>query len=469
MGVHLDKAPDAALAAYRRKAPRQEGMPCESPPDWFHDGQLEGWSKDEPYVLLLCGTQSGKTVFGPHWMLREMARKGPGEYGAASPSFPLMYKKLQPEYYKLFVRELKLARYVGSPAPRFEFTEEGLIKLFGTSAEPCTLWLYYASDPDNLESATLKGFHSDECGQPGFVSGSFEAIDRRLNVHQGRHLMTTTPYEWNYVKTEIYDRWVAGDKSIAVVNFRSIDNPVFPKERADAQKAKLANWRYLMMYEGLFTRPAGQIFDCWSRGANVVKDFPIPDKWPRYIGLDFGPINTAAVMLAEDPDSHAERHLRTLYVYATYKPGEARSEQDHAKAIWAKSGKNVLAIVGGAPSEDEWREKFATVGLPVAKPYISDVYVGINTLYGEIQAGRVKFFESLDGRNHPRGHGIIPEIEGYAWELDDALEPIPDKIANKAKYHRLDALRVLMIQLRGHAYSEVKKSSRLRRGTYRMI
>lgn len=39
---------------------------------------------------------------------------------------------------------------------------------------------------------------------------------------------------------------------------------------------------------------------------------------------------------------------------------------------------------------------------------------------------------------------LIGDLESYAYALDENGEPIPDKIENKEKYHRLDALRYLV-------------------------
>jgi len=46
----------------------------ETPPEWFHEGQRRAWGITERIALLLWGHQSGKTVYGPHWLLREIVR-----------------------------------------------------------------------------------------------------------------------------------------------------------------------------------------------------------------------------------------------------------------------------------------------------------------------------------------------------------------------------------------------------------
>ena len=58
----------------------------------LHAGQAKVMRSDRRFVLASAGTQSGKTWVGPHWMLQEIRRAGPGDYLVASPSYQLMGK-----------------------------------------------------------------------------------------------------------------------------------------------------------------------------------------------------------------------------------------------------------------------------------------------------------------------------------------------------------------------------------------
>ncbi|NBW23611.1 MAG: terminase, partial [Caulobacteraceae bacterium] len=52
----------------------------------------------------MAGTQSGKTAFGPIWLLNEITRCGPGDYLVVTPTFQLLAKKALPEFLRLFNR-----------------------------------------------------------------------------------------------------------------------------------------------------------------------------------------------------------------------------------------------------------------------------------------------------------------------------------------------------------------------------
>src|SRR5687767_14639863 len=59
----------------------------------FHKGQLRAWESAKRFPLVLAGTQSGKTAFGPVWLYREIERRGHGDYLVVTPTYPLLKLK----------------------------------------------------------------------------------------------------------------------------------------------------------------------------------------------------------------------------------------------------------------------------------------------------------------------------------------------------------------------------------------
>jgi hypothetical protein len=162
-------------------------------------------------------------------------------------------------------------------------------------------------------------------------------------------------------------------------------------------------------------------------------------------GLDFGNVNTAQVAIAIDPDTlDEELHPQgpTMYVYLTYKTGN-KSEKEHVDAILAREPIKNLdpwppMAVGGAKSEGEWRDSFGDAGLPISRPSISGVEEGISKVYAAFAEGRLFIFSDLEL--------LIEEAATYSRELDKNDEPT-DRIADKNKYHRLDALRYAVSEI----------------------
>ncbi len=402
----------------------------------LHAGQAKALRSTRRFILVLAGTQGGKTSFGPLWFLQEIKARGPGDYIVATPTFPLLELKLLPEFRRLFERQLKLGRYIGSPTKKFVFTDEGAKRLFGDRHRPdvpTQVFFGHAQDPDSLESATAKAAWLDEAGQKKFKRGSWEAILRRLSIHMGRVLLTTTPYgAFGWLKTELYDRYKAGDANVDVVNFESRMNPSFPRAEWDRAKATLPEWKFDLMYRGLLSKPAGLIYDVFDADRHVIEPFRVPEQWPRYLGLDFGGVNTAATKWTRDPSTGY------LICYAEYHEG-GRIAAEHAAAL--KAGGEVFArVVGGSRSEGQWRAEFAAGGLPVAGPKFSDVEVGIDRVYGLIKQDQVRIFDTCVG--------LLDEVETYSRVIGEDGEPT-EEIEDKSTYHFLDTVRYILGDLAG--------------------
>lgn len=387
-----------------------------------HPGQVQAFDSTAQTTAVIAGTQSGKTSFGPAWLCREMMIQGPGDYLVVTPTYPLLELKALPEFRNLFERKLKLGKYISNP-----------IRKFVINGGDYTVYFGHASNPESLESATVKAAWLDEAGQKTFKRESKEAINRRMVLARGqgagRELITTTPYSWNWLKTEVWDK--RDDPRIQCISFKSIMNPVFPLDEYEHARETLPNWRFQMFYNGIFTRPEGLIYDSFDDD-NLVDPFAIPDNWPRYMGFDFGGANTAVVFLAKDPNDG------TLYVYQEYLAGN-RTAAEHKRYV-LEGFTGLPVAVGGSWSEDQWRNEFYSVGLPIQPPPIKDVEVGIDRVYGATARNKLKVFRQLSG--------LRGEFMEYSRKLDENDQPTED-IENKERFHRLDALRYIVSYLVG--------------------
>jgi hypothetical protein len=401
----------------------------------FHAGQWRVMESRKRFILALAGTQSGKTETGPPWLYREIRERGPGDYLMVAPNYPLLQKKAIPAFCSLFGEEgMGLGRYVSS-SRQFIYHDKKTRIFFG-----------YAENPDSLESATAKAAWLDEAGQKGFRLASWEAILRRLSINEGRALITSTPYDLGWLKQKLFDPWERSKRNhplIDVIQFDSIANPAFPRAEYERARRDLPRWKFDMFYRGRFARPAGMIYDCWEDAVHKVRAFAIPDTWPRFLGLDFGGVNTAGVFLAQELaevrvpglrwDHSVELHSTGRYfAYREYKAG-SRTAKEHVEALLAGEPTQPHAV-GGSASEEQWRAEFSQAGLAVHQPEIKDVEVGIDRAYGGLKRGQLLVFEDLDG--------LLDEIGSYSRELNDAGEPT-EKIADKETYHHLDALRYI--------------------------
>ena len=400
----------------------------------LHAGQTRAWDSEKRFVLILAGLQSGKTSFYPPWLWREMKRKGPGDYLVASPTFTLLELKALPEFKRFFVTNMRAGDYKASPIREFTLNRRGELMLWGEPQEVPTRVLFgHAQDPDSLESGTYKAAVLDEAGQKKFRRDSWVSIQGRLSIHQGRVLFPTTPYTLGWLKSEIYDPWVKSGQNhpdIDVINFESVENPVFPQAEFDRMRAQLPRWLFNMRYRGRFERPAGMIYDCFNEATHVLPRFPIPPEWPRFGGADFGGVHTAAIFLAQE---HAEGKETGRYIaYREYLAGGLTTKQ-HADAL-LKDEPRIPKFIGGAHSEDQYRRDFGAAGLPISQPLVREVESGILRVYAGITENELVIFDDLTG--------LLEEVRTYSRVLDANGEPT-EEIEDKSTFHRLDALRYI--------------------------
>lgn len=399
----------------------------------LHDGQARAWRSKRRFVFVLAGTQSGKTSWGPWWLWREILQTsdpagGANDYIAATASYDLFKLKMLPEIRNVFEHTLRWARYWSGDRV-LELSDPATGKFWAEHADD-RMWgrivLRSAASGGGLESMSARGAWLDECGQDEFTVETWEAVLRRLSLSRGRVLGTTTPYNLGWIKTEVYDQWERGNKDFAVIQFPSFYNPLFDRAEYERAKATMPKHRFLMFYDGILSRPAGLIYDCFDEDIHLTDPFEIPKEWPRYVGIDFGAVNTALIWIAEDIAKG--RYI----VYRESLDGGKSTHAHCADATTAGANENVVQWLGGAPSEDQQRMDWQNEGIPVYRPWISDVEGGIDRPYGLFESKRLFVFRSL--------RGLRDELGSYKRKLDPSGQPT-EEIVDKRKYHRLDALR----------------------------
>ena len=402
----------------------------------LHPGQVKVWDSLRRFVFMLASTQGGKTCFGPHWLHREITDpvigRGPGDYLAITSTFKLLELKMLPEFLKVFQDIYGLGVFRDAKKVfEFYYQPNGLDR-FNTEQIPTRVIFGSAQNPESIESATAKAAWLDEVGQDQFPLSSWQAVLRRLSLAQGRVLGTTTLYNLGWLKQQVYDPWLKGDPDIDIIQFNSLMNPVFPRDEYERAKRTLPRWLFNLFYEGLYSRPAGVIYDNYDDVActiNRVWEKP-PQRFQCYVAHDFGPNNTSAVWYAQDPETGL------FYVYRDYLEG-GKSSFEHAEE-WKKlsEGENIVRRVGGNLSEGATREAFTAAGWPIQAPHpkMRDVEEGIKRVYAWHSGNRIMVFRDV--------HGYLDEKMSYRRKLDDNYRPTTE-ISDKADYHRMDAERYL--------------------------
>jgi hypothetical protein len=395
-----------------------------------HPGQQAVLDSPARFIFALAGSQGGKTSLGPIWLYREIERRGAGDYLAVTSSFPLLKLKMLTEFMRLFKEHLNLGRWIAGDKC-FLFSNAVSESLFGQTDIKTRVIFGSAVNANSLESATAKGAWLDEVGQDMFRLESWEAVQRRLTLHQGRVLAGTTLYNLGWLKQEVYDRWVRGDPTYDIVQFPSTANPAFPPEEYERLRASMPAWKFAMFMEGKFSKPANLIYSDFEDsyrevGGNKVRPFALPPEWPRYVGVDFGGVHTATIWLARDP------LMNVYYLYREGLEGGKTTVQHCAENVRKGQGENVMGWFGGSASEDQWRRDWRAAGIHVQEPRVASVEGGIDRVIALFKTKRLFVFDDCKG--------TLDELGTYQRELDLNSNPI-EKIRDKETFHHLDALR----------------------------
>ena len=384
----------------------------------LHEGQTLAWDSDARFTFIIAGTQGGKTEFLPIWLKREIDTCKTGDYLAVTATYDLFKLKFLPAMRHMFEGLL------GREGWTYHAADNLLSRPDGTR-----IIMRSAQAPGGLESGTCKAAILDECGQDAFRLESWEATLRRLSIHQGRVLGATTPYNLGFLKTQIFDRWRAGDPDYKVVQFPSILNPAFPRAEYERAKNSLPRWKWEMFYNGQFSRPAGLIYEDYDDETMAIEPIALPAEWPRYVGIDFGAVNTALVWIAQD----VER--RAYYLYRESLEGGLSTAQHASKALSHATVERVVGWYGGAKSETQQRMDWRASGVMMREPTINDVEAGIDRVISLFKQQRLYVFKTCPG--------IRDELGTYSREVDEIGQPT-EKIRDKETFHRLDSLRYVI-------------------------
>ncbi len=405
----------------------------------FHEGQKLARDSKARFTLILAGTQSGKTSYGPHWLhdrMREVLEtlqpgEALGDFLVVTSNFELFKMRLLPEMKEVFENILEIGHY-WSQSKVLEL-REGLVpegKLWASKADDL-MWgrviLRSAESLAGLESSTARAAWLDELGMDEFSLEAWEAIIRRLSIYRGRVLGTSTLYNSGWLKEEVYDKWEAGDTDYDIIQFDSTMNPAFPQAEFDRVEAIMDPAKFDMMYRGRYTQAAGLVYKKFDTQACVIPRFEIPDNWLWYTGHDFGGKNPATMVFAQDPATSL------IYVVDEYAPDDT-TVHDQVKYLQELlKDRRVIKRLGGSHTEDGWRGNYTGEGWPITEPAsdVRAVDVGIANVLALHAWGRIIAFSDLKG--------YLAEKGSYSYKM--VGKRVTDEIRNKSAYHFMDAER----------------------------
>lgn len=377
-----------------------------------HEGQRKMLASEAFCTAAIAGTGGGKTSSGFVWSAIQLVTN-PGMVGLiAEPTDDMVTKVLLtprpglPDYVS-FMRKFD---------PDLVYNKgEGSIR-----SKLGTVYLASAFNPDTWQGGQLGWIWLDEAGLMKRLA--FTTAMQRAGYYDGKLLITTTPYNMGWLKSDVYDSWMSGDEDYTVVNYPTLANPTYPRDVIERARRTLSPERFAMMYEGKFGRPEGMIYQSFDEAKHVVDDFEIPARWERIGGFDFGFNHPAAgLMIAKDDDGR-------YFAYREYYEREKTAR--HAGRVLAGRGGEGFIWFCDSARPDNIRE-LRDLGLS-AVPANKEVLDGIDTVYELFASDRLFVFRSLAN--------LRDELGSYVWKQDPKTDEWMDEPV-KENDDLCDALR----------------------------
>jgi hypothetical protein len=369
------------------------------------------------------GTGSGKTWYSPYWIIKRL-EKPQSRLLAIGLGYEKHVQRVMVNRLAEFFDNYKIAYTFNKTAQEMTLRHNGSQIIFGS-----------AENAMSLEGTHLEGgCWIDEAGQMPRIA--WDVADRRTKLFKAPTLITTVPYFYNWLKTDIYDPWLAGDRNdVDWIHCRSLDNLIFDEKDIEEVRKRRRPEYFEIFYEGNFAKPYGLIYDDPDTKDLIVdidKEFPngIPVDWPMFSGHDFG-INdpNAAVWGILSPND-------VLFIVAEYEAPTLtmRSHIDR----WNRAGLGTPDMAFGDPSGADQMLTAGELGFSVQKTN-NDILAGIDLVYDRFKTNRLRIF--------PGCRQLIDYREQYVWKKnprnEDELMDKPEDPQNSR--HMMDALRYLVM------------------------
>ena len=161
-------------------------------------------------------------------------------------------------------------------------------------------------DPDSIEGITnVRFIWADELGKMKWKA--WVNIMGRAAFREATICGSTTPYTLNWLFHDVYKPWADGKLlDFGIFQWKSIDNPYFPKAEYERQKTLLDERTFSRKYCGTFEKMTGLVYENFDRNLNQVAAFD----WRRfrecyfvYAGVDWGynaPMAIVVRLIAKD-------------------------------------------------------------------------------------------------------------------------------------------------------------------------
>lgn len=381
-------------------------------------------------VAIVAGLQSGKSMAGATWMRIQMSthKDKNDSFIVAFPTYKICNSSTLPWFMRL-----------SSTLGEYNKGENVFALHHGPK-------VYFRSMDNDWSCEGITQCRAIWIDEGGLISTqAFINLMGRAAPMESPIFISTTPYKLNnFLFRDLYEPFRAGKRNdVDIIQFRSIDNPYFPKTEYDRQRELLDPRMFNMRFNGLFERMAGLVYQDFDYG-NYYDPF-IVDRSRHHIiaGIDFGYTDPFCIVVrALSMDGKDD-----FQVAEYYKPGHTPDEcLAVTKQYMQRFG--VTKFIGDSANPD-MIAFFQKAGIPITGCSNKSIEYGISL---HQQLIRTKVYKVFRGFNP----NTEREYESYQYKDFDADKPQESKPLD-INNHLMDANRYVTVDTQILRDSAVKQ------------
>ena len=254
----------------------------------LHPEQWKAYNFKKPYGFAICGTKGGKTFIGAVWTQKKITEYPLGTGLIAAPTNKILEQATLDTFFRLFPEYRK-----------FHKKQENAIYLPSGGK----IYIRSTDEPLAVEGFNLDWVWVDEMGMMSRLVWSI--LKGKVAISRGQIFGTTNAYYLNWLYKEVYIPFKEKtDDQIDVFNWKSTDNPHFPKEFADREKERMSVAEFARRYEGKFARIEGLVWEIGDETTLKADEYEdhLRDTERVIGGIDWGYTNPAGILIVKIKD-----------------------------------------------------------------------------------------------------------------------------------------------------------------------
>lgn len=379
--------------------------------------QFEAFNFKTQFGAIISGIQSGKTFVGTYWAGNKIALLPDKDGLICAPTYKVLQQSTLKKFFEVWP-ELRA----------FYKQQKGEINLPGGG----TVFIRSADQPLGVEGMTIHWAWLDEAGMMPRLM--WTVARSRVSMTGGQILITTTPYNLGWLYQDFYLVWKEGrDSDYSVYTWRSIDNPLFPKDFFEKERERLRPEEFARRYCGEFKRMEGLVYELSD---NHIID-PIPNICQKAdfigAGIDWGFRNPSAISVCVLWDN-------AWYIISDWKETE-KTTAEIIQVLKNQISEYRIQRVFPDPAEQDRIKELKNAGINVADVN-KDIKGGISTIQQLIRDNRFFVFRTCKN--------FLDEINSYHYPEGQDGKPFTD-LPEKFNDHLMDSARYVI-----HTYQPKK-------------